>query len=183
MLRNSKHAWGAVSQWLHWLIVVLLVMQYSLGWLAASLPPGLDKLVLLSRHKSLGILILALAAMRLGWRALNPTPAMPAGMTVSVRRLAHVTHALMYAGLLALPLSGWIMSSARNFPVAFFNLFQLPDLVSPGESVYLVSRTIHVGLTWLLLASVALHILAALKHHFLDRDDVLRRMLPLPRRH
>ncbi len=181
MLANSTQDWGSISKLLHWSIVGLLLTQYTLAWIASGLPLGLEKLVVLTRHKSFGILILALAATRLTWRLLNPTPALPAGTPQLQRRLARATHGLLYACLFALPLSGWIMSSARNFSVSFFGLFQLPDLVSPGETLYLVSRSVHVGLTWVLLGTVLLHVAAALKHHFVDHDTVLRRMLPFTR--
>lgn len=181
MLGNSTQAWGSISKLLHWLIVALLLTQYTLGWIGSGLPIGMEKLVILSRHKSFGILILALAVLRVIWRLLNPTPALPAHMPALQQRLARATHIVLYGCLFALPLSGWIMSSARNFSVSFFNLFQLPDLVGPGDSLYVVSRSVHVGLTWLLLAAVLLHVAAALKHHFIDRDMVLRRMLPLIR--
>lgn len=181
MLGNSTQTWGSISKLLHWLIVALLLTQYTLAWIASGLPLGLEKLVVLSRHKSFGILILALAATRLTWRLLNPTPALPTEVPKRQQQLARVTHALLYGCLFALPLSGWIMSSARNFSVSFFNLFQLPDLVGPGETIYVISRNLHVGLTWVLLGAVLLHVAAALKHHFLDRNDVLRRMLPFIR--
>lgn len=180
-LGNSTQAWGSISKLLHWLIVALLITQYTLAWIASGLPVGLEKLVVLSRHKSFGILILGLATVRLAWRLLNPTPALPTAVPKLQRLLARATHALLYGCLFALPLTGWIMSSARNFSVSFFNIFQLPDLVSPGEALYVVSRSVHVGLTWVLLGAVALHVAAALKHHFFDGDMVLRRMLPFTR--
>jgi cytochrome b561 len=182
-MRNTSLAWGGLAQLLHWLVVALLITQYTLGWIAADLPLSMQKLVLLSRHKSFGMLILGLAILRLLWRMANPTPALPAHMPVFQQRLARATHAVLYACLFALPLSGWIMSSARSFPVSVFGIVQLPDLVSPGETMFLVSRSVHVGLTWVLLATVTLHVAGALKHHFIDRDTVLRRMLPFNRIH
>jgi len=181
MLGNSRHGWGLVSQFLHWIVVALVVTQYTLGYYAADLPLGFDKLVALARHKSFGMLILALATLRLAWRIVTPTPELPRGMPTYQRRLARATHWVLYGCLFALPLSGWIMSSARNYGVSFFNLFQLPDLVAPGETLYTLSRSVHISLTWVLAAVIALHVAGALKHHFIDRDTVLRRMVPFLR--
>lgn len=182
MWRNDREAWGRIAQLLHWTVAILLVGQYTLAWMAADLPLGMQKLVLLTRHKSLGLLILLFVLSRLVWRLLNPTPAPPPAMPRWQRLLAAGTQTTIYLCLVALPLSGWIMSSARNFPVSFFGLWQLPDLVAPDEAVYQLSRDVHGVLTWVLGIAVLLHVLGALKHHFFDRDDVLRRMLPFTHR-
>jgi cytochrome b561 len=177
-LRNTTYRWGWLSQFLHWLIVVLIVLQVTLGLMAEDLPAGVKKLGLLARHKSFGITILALVVLRLLWRWLNPTPALPATLKSWEMSLARLTHVLLYVILLAMPLSGWMMSSARGFPVSWFGLAQLPDLVAKNKPLYNALVTTHVSLSYVLYAVVALHVAAALKHHFVLRDDVLRRMLP-----
>lgn len=182
MWRNDRQTWGWIAQALHWTVAILLVAQYWLAWMAADLPLGMQKLILLTRHKSLGLLILLLVLSRLLWRLWNPTPAPPPAMPGWQRHLATATQGLIYGCLIALPVSGWIMSSARNFPVSFFGLWQLPDLVEPDETVYQFTRDFHGAVTWLLGLAVTLHVIGALKHHFIDRDDVLRRMLPFARR-
>jgi cytochrome b561 len=178
-LRNTTRRWGAVSQLLHWLIVILIIVQVTLASLADDLPPGVKKLGLLARHKSVGITILMLALARLTWRLLNPTPALPLTLKSWEQSLARLTHALLYVLLFAMPLSGWMMSSARGFPVSWFGFFTLPDLVPKNRSLYETLLTTHGTLAWVLGAVVTLHAAAALKHHFMLRDDVLRRMLPL----
>jgi cytochrome b561 len=177
-LRNTTHRWGWLSQFLHWLIVVLIVLQVTLGLLAEDLPSGVRKLGLLARHKSVGITILALVVLRLLWRWLNPTPALPPTLKTWEVSLARLTHVLLYVVLFAMPLSGWLMSSARGFPVSWFGFFQLPDLVSKDKPLYNALVSTHICLSYVLYAVVALHVAAALKHHFVLRDDVLRRMLP-----
>jgi cytochrome b561 len=177
-VRNTIYRWGAVSQLLHWLIVVLIVVQVTLGTWAADLPTGSKKLGLLARHKSVGITILMLVALRLLWRWANPTPALPPTLKTWEQTVARVTHVLLYLLLFAQPLSGWMMSSARGFPVSWFGFFQLPDLVPKSKPLYDALLTTHGLLAWVLYAVVALHVAAALKHHFMLRDDVLRRMLP-----
>ena len=180
-MRNTTARWGAVSQFLHWLIVALIAIQATLGLRGRLLPLGVDKLALLARHKSIGITILALAALRLLWRWLNPTPPLPSNLTPQERFLARCTHAALYVLLFAMPLTGWIMSSARGFPVSWFSLYQLPDLVPKSRELYDAMVTAHAALAVALALTVALHIAGALKHHYVLKDGTLRRMLPFGR--
>jgi len=177
-IRNTRERWGAVSQLLHWLIVALIVLQAVLGLTGLMLPLGVEKLATLARHKSIGITILGLATLRLLWRWLNPTPALPLNLKPHERFLAHFTHAALYVLLFAMPLTGWTMSSARGFPVSWFNLFELPDLVPKSEALYDTLVATHAVLACSLAIIVALHIAGAVKHHFVLKDDTLRRMLP-----
>ena len=178
MLRNSRTRWGALSQLLHWLTAALIAAQIALGLIGTSLPLGMSKLATLARHKSLGITILGLVIIRLAWRTANPTPALPTNLKRYERALARATHAGLYALLIALPLTGWIMSSARGFPVSWFNLVQLPNLVGRSDALYHVMVSVHVTLAVTLCVILGLHIAAAIKHHFVLKDDTLRRMLP-----
>ena len=177
-IRNTTSRWGHLSQFLHWLIVVLLVVQVTLASMADDLPLGMKKLALLARHKSVGITILGLAILRLLWRWANPTPDLPDTLKPYERVLAKITHVGLYIVLFAMPITGWLMSSARGFPVSWFNLFQLPDLVPKNKAVFDAMLATHSALQWVLYTIVALHVLAALKHHFMLKDNVLRRMLP-----
>ena len=184
MLRNTRTRWGALSQSLHWLMAALIGVQIGLGLVGANLPLGMSKLATLARHKSLGLTILALALIRLTWRALNPTPALPGALKAYERRLALATHAALYALLIALPVTGWIMSSARGFPVSWFSLVQLPNLVAPSPALYHTMVLAHIVLASTLGVILILHIAAAIRHHFVLHDEVLRRMLPAsPRIH
>ena len=178
-IRNTTQRWGAVSQSLHWLIVVLLIVQVTLAEMADELPIGVKKLTLLARHKSVGITIFALALLRLAWRLQNPTPLLPGTLKPYERALARFTHVMLYVLLFAMPLSGWMMSSARGFPVSWFHIFQLPDLVPKNKALYELLVTTHGVLAWTLGVVAIIHMVAALKHHFVLKDDVLRRMLPM----
>lgn len=181
-LRNTNTAWGAVSQTLHWLIVALIVLQYVLAETAEELPLGMAKLAALARHKSVGMTILGLAVLRLLWRLGNRSPALPLAMRPWERILARGSHAGLYLCIFALPLTGWLMSSAKNYPVSWFGWFQFPDLVAPDPGLFEAMRSAH-GIIFNCLAGLAiLHVLGAAKHHFLNRDDVLTRMLPFGRR-
>lgn len=177
-LRNTTARWGAIAQLFHWVIVALVITQFVLANIAANLPLGMAKLAALARHKSVGITLFGLALLRLLWRWMNPVPPLPDTLKPYERVLAKITHFALYALLLVMPVTGWIMSSARKFPVSWFNLVQLPDLVAPNRALYEAMLHTHHFLAWLLLATAVLHVLAALKHHFILKDDTLRRMLP-----
>lgn len=175
--RNSSVRYGSVAQFLHWTIVALLVVQVTLGKVADSLPVGIERLAVMARHKSFGITILALALVRLVWRRIDRPPALPA-MPRWQEIAARLNHWALYALLFALPLSGWLMSSAANRPVSWFGLAQLPDLIAPDPDLREWFHDLHHFLIWALYALVGLHVAAALKHQFVDRDGLLRRMLP-----
>jgi cytochrome b561 len=175
--RNSSLRYGWVAQGLHWGILALLILQVTLGKIADDLPVGLERLALMSRHKSVGITILALAVIRLAWRWIDSPPpptSMPRWQAIASR----LNHWGLYALLFALPVTGWLMSSAANRPVSWFGVAQLPDFVAPDAGLKEVFEEAHELLVNVLYVLVALHVLAALKHQFIDRDGLLMRMLP-----
>lgn len=175
--RNNNLRYGSVAQSLHWLIVILLVVQVTLGLVGDELPVGLERLIVMSRHKSLGITILGLAVIRLGWRLFDAPPS-PPPMPAWQRIAAASMHWGLYVILFALPLTGWAMSSAANRPVSWFGLVQLPDFVAPDKGLKDAMEETHKLLVNLLYVLVALHVAAALKHQFFDRDGLILRMLP-----
>ena len=177
--RSSPTRYGAVAQLFHWLIAALIVAQFTLAYLADDLPIGIHKLALLARHKSFGMTVLMLAILRLLWRLKNPPPLLPSGMTPLERTLARATHIAFYVLLFAMPITGWLMSSAKNYSVSWFGLFTWPNLIAKNETAFDLLRSTHHILSYALFAIAVLHILAALKHHFWNKDDVLLRMLPL----
>jgi cytochrome b561 len=176
--REPAARYTAVAQWLHWIIAALIVTQFALAWTADDLPLGLHKLALLARHKSFGMTVFMLAILRLLWRWANPPPPLPAAMTPMMRLLARITHIAFYVLLFAMPLTGWMMSSAKNYSVSWFGLFTWPNLIAKNEAAFDILKTTHDYLSYVLLGIAVLHILAALKHHFWNKDDVLLRMLP-----
>jgi len=176
--QSTATRYTAVAQGFHWIIAALIVTQFTLGWMADDLPLGLHKLALLARHKSFGMTVLMLAVLRLLWRLFNRPPQLPAGMSKVETLLAKGTHILFYVLLFAMPLTGWMMSSAKNYSVSWFGRFTWPDLIGKNEQAFDLLRATHRSLSWLLFTVAILHILAALKHHFWNKDDVLTRMLP-----
>ena len=141
--RNTPARYGSIAQTLHWAIVGLLIAQFTLAYVAKNLPLGPDKVGTLARHKSVGITILAIAILRLAWRFFDrppPLPPMPGWQAIAAR----VSHASLYGLLFAMPLIGWMMSSASNYPVSWFGVVQLPDLVSPDADLKQLLRETHV---------------------------------------
>jgi cytochrome b561 len=171
--------YSAVAKTFHWLIAGLIVTQFVLANLEDDLPISARKLALLARHKSFGMTVLMLAILRLLWRLKNPPPELPAAMTPLERNIARASHIAFYVLLFAMPITGWMMSSAKNYSVSWFGLFTWPNLIGKSEAAFDLLHATHETLSDVLLAIAVLHILAALKHHFWNKDDVLRRMLPL----
>lgn len=179
--RAAPSRYGPVAMILHWIIALLIVAQFVLAELAEDLPLGMEKLQLLANHKSVGITVLGLAVLRLGWRLAVPPPPLPGAVPRWQARVSTATHWAFYGLLFAMPLSGWIFSSAASFSVSWFNLVQLPDLVGADEGLADIAEEIHEILARGLFVLALVHVAAALKHQFLDRDGVLLRMLPWPR--
>jgi cytochrome b561 len=177
-IQESRGRYTAVAQALHWIVAALIVTQFTLAWRADDLPLGMHKLALLARHKSFGMTVFMLAILRLAWRMFNPPPTLPDGMSSIERFLARSTHVAFYVLLFAMPLSGLLMSSAKNYSVSWFGVFTWPNLIAPNERGFEFLKSTHYVLSIVLFAVAILHILAALKHHFWNKDDVLTRMLP-----
>jgi cytochrome b561 len=165
-----------ITQLLHWSIVALVIVQVVLAERAVDLPVSLERLQLFARHKSFGMTVLVLMLLRLTWRLINPSPQLDNRPTL--RNLSRATHWIFYGFLLAIPVSGWIFSSASNLSVSWFGLFTWPDLVTRNTALADSARSAHHLLVVCLLVTIGLHALAALTHHFIWRDAVLKRMLP-----
>jgi len=180
-LRNTAEHYGALAKLLHWSIVILIIVQYFLAESADELPDGIEKLQILSRHKSIGMLVLLLAVARILWKLANKGLPTPAG-TGLLKKAAAAGHGLLYLLILLQPISGWAMSSAANFPVTFFGWFQFPAIVATNHALHETLADVHEALFYVLATVAVLHMVAALYHHFIVKDDVLRRMSPFRRR-
>jgi cytochrome b561 len=178
---NSDSSWGAPAKLFHWLVAVLIFVQFGLGWLATGWRLSPAKLNLFVWHKSIGMVILALVLVRLLWRLANPTPALPADTPPWERAAARLTHALLYVIMIALPLTGWIHNSAAGVPFSIFWRIPLPALGSPDKHTAELAALAHLSLVVVFAVLLVLHIGAALRHHFVKRDNVLTRMLPARR--
>lgn len=164
---------------LHWLMALLIVAAFALGLTMVDIP-GLTptKLKYFSWHKWLGVSVLGLACLRLLWRLAHPAPAYPAGMPAWQHQAAAALHGLLYLSIFAIPLSGYFYSLAAGVPVVYLGLVPLPVLIAPDPELKPLLKSVHYALNLLLLGGVGLHVLAALKHQFIDRDGVFKRILP-----
>ncbi len=164
---------------LHWLMAVLIVAAFALGLTMVDIP-GITptKLKYYSWHKWLGVTVLALACVRLLWRLSHPAPPYPASMPGWQQKAASGLHALLYVLIFAVPLSGYFYSLAAGVPVVYLGIIPLPVLIGADPELKPILKLVHYSFNVVLLGSVCLHVLAALKHHFIERDGVLKRMLP-----
>lgn len=160
------------------MLAVMILGMFVLGWIAVNYPMSPVKIKLFAWHKSIGITVLMLALVRMAWRLADLTPALPNHMRPWERRLAHTSHALIYLMMVAMPLSGWVINSAANFPLKLYGLIRLPDIAPADKALQTQAEIVHLSLFWMLAALLVLHIGAALWHHFVQRDEILARMLP-----
>ena len=163
---------------LHWLLAVGLVAIGAFGVYMHGLPLSPWKLRVFAWHKWAGVTAFLVVIVRLAWRLTHRPPALPASMSAVAARLAHVGHAVIYVLMFAIPLSGWLMSSAKGFQTVYFGILPLPDLVAHDRSLGNALLQVHQALNLTLAVLVAGHAAAALRHHFIDKDGVLARMLP-----
>lgn len=179
---QSKSSYSKTAIWLHWIIAALIVGQLVGGKVMHAMDPAPLKFEIYQLHKSFGFIILALSLFRLLWRLFHKAPALPAGMKPAEKFGAKLSHIGFYILMIAIPLSGWIMTSSSPYVIAteIFKIIPVPDV--PGiprtESFNDLMKDMHEYMAMAIAALLALHIGAALKHHFVNKDDVLTRMIP-----
>jgi cytochrome b561 len=173
---NDRYTATAIA--LHWLMAALLVGLFALGLYMHDLPLTPWKLKLFSWHKWAGVTALLLVLVRLVWRSAHRPPELPAMMPRLMRLAAHTGHGMLYLLMIAIPLSGWLMSSAKGVQTVYFGVLPLPDLLDKNKELGDLLREVHEWLSYLLAAVVAGHVAAALKHHIVDKDGILLRMMP-----
>jgi cytochrome b561 len=179
---NMSPRYTSTAIALHWLIALLIFTGWSLGTYMTDLRLSPEKLRLYSWHKWIGITVLLLACVRASWRATHAPPPVDLAHPRWQRIAAALTHRSLYVLLFVLPLTGWMFSSASGYPVKYFGVIPLPDLVSKDKALAETLEAVHGTLAFVLALIVLLHVGAALKHHLFDRDDTLARMLPWARR-
>lgn len=174
------HRYTITAILLHWLIAILIIGTFTLGLVMTDIP-GLTptKLRYFSWHKWAGVTVLGLAALRLLWRLANHPPAYAGEMPAWQRRAVRGVHGLLYVLMFAVPLSGYLYSSAAGVQVVYFKLVPLPLLIEADPALKAVLKDVHYWLNMLLAGLVGLHVLAAFKHLIVERDGVMQRMLPL----
>lgn len=173
----SRFRYSLAARWLHWLIALAIVGAFAIALTIDDLPLSPHKIRLINYHKWVGLTVLWLVIVRIGWRLGHRPEELPASVPAWQRRVAGWTHRLMYLLILGVPVLGWFLSSARGFPLVYLGLVPLPDLMAKNKAAGDLLHSIHESLAWSLVILALIHAAAALKHHFVDRDDVLRRML------
>ena len=177
-LKNTATSWGSVSKLLHWLIVLLILGQGTVGLLMGELRNGPDKIQVYALHKSFGLTILALVALRLLWRLYAGAPEPVPGTPTWQDRIARITHVGLYVLLFAIPISGWVLNSAAGFPLQWFGLVNLPAIAGKDDGLHELAEEMHELLFWILVGVALAHAAAAVYHHLFQRDATLARMLP-----
>ena len=177
--RMQIQAYPATSIFLHWITAALVMAGFALGWIMTDIP-GLSpaKLRYFSWHKWIGVTVLLTWLARIIWRLMRGAPGLPVVMSRWQRRAASMTHMTIYGLLLAAPLSGLLYSQAAGVPVIYLGVLQIPPLIQADPEWRAALKLLHWLLNYTLMGLLAVHVLAALKHQFIDRDNVLARMLP-----
>jgi cytochrome b561 len=175
-IKNTANRYGFLAKSFHWIMALMVIGLLCVGLYMTGMPNSMAKLQLYGYHKASGILILFLVTLRVLWRLTNKSPTM-AAMPNWQRISAHSLHIALYVFMFAMPLTGWMMSSAAGVPVSVFGWFTMPDLVPTNESLMEIFEQTHEILAFILIGMIGLHLLAALKHHFINKDDTLRKMI------
>lgn len=179
---SAPSRYNGLSIALHWILAIALVGLFGMGLYMADLPFSPTRLKLYNWHKWAGVTVLFLSAIRLLWRLTHRPPALPQSVTLAMPswqlQAYHATHGLMYALFFIVPLVGWAYSSAAGFPIVWFGVLALPDFVSADKALAELIKPWHEISAFALAALVVVHVGAALKHHWIDKDGLLTRMLP-----
>ena len=179
-IKSSDRQWGSLARSFHWLMALLIIINGTVGLYMTGMNPSMDKISIYAIHKSIGLTVLALVLLRLSWRWFDPRPRdlpMPRWQKLA----AHAVHGALYLLMLAIPLSGWLFNSAKGNPLQWFKLFNLPGLVAKDKALADLFHQTHEWLFWILVLVLIAHVGGALMHHFVERDNTLRRMLPFSR--
>ena len=177
--KNTQTRYGIVSAALHWVMGLAMIGLIVIGLLLAQTELIDNRRFFMGLHKSFGIIVLVMVVFRIIWRFMNAAPPLPVGTKPWQKWASHGVHFALYASMIIMPLSGWAMSSAYGYPVNVFGWFELPSLMAVNKPLGGVFRRIHEIAGFALAGMIAVHIGAALMHHFVYKDNVLKRMLTL----
>lgn len=178
MKKAAPTHYDALQIGMHWLVAILISCAFAFAWIFDDMPLSPDKFKMINWHKWTGITVMSLFIIRFGYKLLRGTPAVDPALPALQRKLAISVHHLLYLLMFLLPFVGWLMSSAKGFPVVFWGVLPLPDLVGKNEELAHFLKETHELLAYGLLGLIGLHIAGALKHHIIDKDGTLARMLP-----
>jgi cytochrome b561 len=178
MTTDPSLRYTRTAQSLHWLMALMIFGLLALGFYMSDLPLSPDKLQYYAWHKWTGVSVFVLVWLRLAWRITHQPPTMPDSMSVPLQWGAHAGHFLLYALMLCIPVSGWLMSSAKGFQTVWFGVLPIPDLIGKDKLLGENLAELHEALSIGLLLLIAGHTAAAFFHHFIHKDHTLQRMWP-----
>ena len=185
MFSTEAESYTRTAKILHWLVTLAILFMLALGWSFGFFPKGNLKSFLLQLHKSIGITILLLSFLCLGWRLMHKAPPFPASMSIWEQRAAHIGHVLLYVMMIGMPLSGWAIVSAEshNIPLILYGVLPWPHVLVPSdlqhrEEMADILDDVHADAAYVVAVLAVGHIAAALKHHFIAHDGILLRMAP-----
>lgn len=171
---HDRERYGLVARVLHWLIVALVAAQFVLGWTMPDVHRDTQPVDLIAWHLATGAALIAAMAVRVAWRLTHRPP--PTALPPLMDTVSRVTHFLLYAALIAVPVLGWANASSRGWAIKLFGALQLPALAPTGSTIGHAMGDVHSALAWVLLALIGMHIGAALFHRFVRKDKVLQRI-------
>ena len=177
-MRMTVQRYTGVAMSLHWLIALMILLSLGVGLYMVELKLSPAKLQLYSWHKWAGVTIFALVLIRSVWRLTHTPPPLPSDLPRWQQLVAETSHYVLYALMIVIPLTGWLMSSAKGFQTVYIGVLPIPDLLAKNKELGETLNLVHRYLNYTMIAIITVHIGAAIKHHFIDKDDVLRRMLP-----
>jgi cytochrome b561 len=178
MIRNTTSSWGSVSRWFHWILGAAIIGMLAYGWWMNHIPARADRFFYRSIHADIGYLVLLLMVVRLIWRGISPTPAVPADTPRWQRIAAHISHWALYLVTILVAMLGWAHSGAHKPDYAdWFGLFRVPQITSPDKAAADAFEDRHIFMAYVLLALIVIHFSAALWHYLIKRDRVVARMI------
>jgi cytochrome b561 len=177
-IKNTLERYGLIAILFHWITALLVVGLLCVGLYMADLKISSLKLRLFGLHKEFGLLVLFLVMGRLGWRFMSINPALPLTVPLWQKLAAHAVQWMLIGCMVAMPMTGWLLTSAAGLAPSFFGWFVMPPLIAPNDALRHLFAEIHQWIAYGFIALICAHVGAALKHHYIDNDDVLRRMLP-----
>src|SRR6478736_9146629 len=178
MIRNTRTGWGSVSRWFHWVLAAAIIGMMGLGWWMNHVPARPDRFLYRSIHADIGYVVLVLMIARLVWRIRNPTPAQPADSRPWQKIAAGISHAALYLATIVVVMLGWAHSGAHTPDYSsFFGWFQVPQFTAPDREAARTYEDRHILVAYVLLALIAIHVAAAIWHHYIRRNRVVARMV------
>lgn len=183
-MNNTSNYYTRTAQWLHWVMAIIFIAAWLIGFYSGNFlsydVDGSFKGNVITLHKNIATVIIFLVVVRIFWRYTHPAPQLPDTMSKTMKTLAHLGHLMLYLMLIALPLTGALFSWSADHPVPVLYLFNIPRMLDANPEVLAIVKPLHIYLSWFVGVLILGHVAAALKHHFIDKDNILKSMLKRP---